>query len=47
MKKTARWVGLDVHAETIAVAVADKDGSVHSVGTIPTRFVIFDHEPLI
>jgi 2-polyprenyl-3-methyl-5-hydroxy-6-metoxy-1,4-benzoquinol methylase len=37
MKRTPRWVGLDVHAETIAVAVADKDGSVQSVGTIPNR----------
>jgi transposase len=37
MKKTTRWVGLDVHAETIAVAVADKDGSVQFVGTIPNR----------
>jgi transposase len=37
MKKTTRWVGLDVHAETIAVAVAEKDGTVHSVGTIPNR----------
>jgi transposase len=37
MKKTTRWVGLDVHAETIAIAVAEKDGTVHSVGTIPNR----------
>src|SRR5260221_7202282 len=37
MKKTTRWVGLDVHAETIAVAIADKDGTVQSVGTIPNR----------
>ena len=35
MKKPTRWVGLDVHAETIAVAVAEEDGTVRSVGTIP------------
>ena len=32
-----RFVGLDVHAETIAVAVGDKDGEVRSVGVIPNR----------
>jgi transposase len=37
MQKTTRWIGLDVHAETIAIAVAEKDGTVHSVGTIPNR----------
>lgn len=37
MKKPTRWVGLDVHAETIAVAVAEKDGTVGSLGTIPNR----------
>lgn len=34
MKKPTRWVGLDVHAETIAVAVAETDGTVRSLGTI-------------
>ena len=32
-----RVVGLDVHADTIAVAVADTDGDVRSLGTIPNR----------
>ena len=32
-----RCVGLDVHAETIAVAGADTDGEVRSLGTIPNR----------
>lgn len=32
-----RFVGLDVHAATIAVAVAEKDGEVRSLGTIPNR----------
>jgi len=32
-----RFVGLDVHAATIAVAVAEKDGEVRSLGTIPNQ----------
>jgi len=32
-----RFVGLDVHAETIAVAVAEGDGEVRSLGMIPNR----------
>jgi len=32
-----RFVGLDVHAETIAVAVAEPGGEVRSIGTIPNR----------
>src|SRR2546427_12305489 len=35
MEKHSRFVGLDVHAETIAVAVAEPGGEVHSLGTIP------------
>jgi transposase len=36
MKKSIRFVGLDVHKKTIAVAVADTDASeVRSIGTIP------------
>ena len=37
MKKNTRFVGLDVHAETIAVAVAEPNGQVSSLGTIPNR----------
>jgi transposase len=32
-----RFIGLDVHAETIAVAAADPDGAVRSLGVIPNR----------
>ena len=35
--KNLRFVGLDVHAETIAVAVAETDGEVRSLGVIPNR----------
>lgn len=34
---TIRFVGLDVHADTIAVAVAEPDGEVRSLGVIPNR----------
>jgi transposase len=37
MKKTLRFLGLDVHAETIAVAIAEPNGEVRSLGTIPNR----------
>jgi transposase len=32
-----RFVGLDVHADTIAVAVAEPNGEVRPIGTIPNR----------
>ena len=32
-----RFVGLDVHADTIAVAVAEAAGEVRSLGIIPNR----------
>jgi hypothetical protein len=35
--KNVRFIGLDVHAETIAAAVAEPDGEVRSLGTIPNR----------
>jgi len=37
MKENVRFLGLDVHAETIAVAIAEPDGSVRSLGTIANR----------
>ena len=37
MAKSTRFVGLDVHAETIAVAIAEGRGKVKSLGTIPNR----------
>src|ERR1700691_568007 len=37
MKKGTRFVGLDVHKDTIAVAVAEEDGEVRSVRTIPNE----------
>lgn len=32
-----RFVGLDVHAETVAVAIAEPNGEVRSMGIIPNR----------
>ncbi len=37
MREKLRFLGLDVHAETIAVAVAESEGEVRSLGTIPNR----------
>ncbi len=37
MREKLRFLGLDVHAETIALAVAEPDGEVRSLGTIPNR----------
>src|SRR5450631_1811046 len=36
-REKLRFLGLDVHAETIAVAVAEPDGEVRSLGTIANR----------
>src|SRR6202165_2383586 len=35
--KRIKFVGLDVHAETIAVAIAEQGGEVRSLGVIPNR----------
>src|SRR5229473_8275366 len=35
--KKVRFIGLDVHADTIAVAVAEPDSEVRSLGVIPNR----------
>jgi len=35
MKKYSKYVGLDVHKETIAVAIAEADGEVRFLGEIP------------
>jgi len=32
-----RFIGLDVHADTLAVAVAEPNGEVRSLGIIPNR----------
>jgi len=37
MKKNTRYLGLDVHADTIAVAIAEGSGEVRSLGIIPNR----------
>jgi transposase len=37
MNEKLRFLGMDVHAETIAVAVAEPDGEVRSLGTIANR----------
>lgn len=37
MRETLRFLGLDVHAETITAAIAEPDGEVRSLGTIANR----------
>ena len=37
MKSKLRYVGLDVHVETIAVAIAEAEGEPRSLGTIPNN----------
>jgi hypothetical protein len=35
--KRIKFVGLDVHAETVAEAVAEQDGELRSLGVLPNR----------
>lgn len=35
--RTVRFLGLDVHADTIAAAVAEPDAEVRSLAVIPNR----------
>ena len=37
MREKLRFLGMDVHAERIAVAIAEPDGEVRSLGTIANR----------
>src|ERR1035438_7355722 len=37
MREKLRFLGMDVHAETIAASIAEPDGEVRSLGTIPNR----------
>ena len=37
MGEKLRFLGMDVHAETIAVAIAEPDGEVRSLGRIANR----------
>src|SRR5580700_2087587 len=37
MREKLRFLGMDVHAETIAAAIAEPDGEVRSLGTISNR----------
>lgn len=37
MKRRLRYLGLDVHAETICAAIAEPDGSVRELGIIRNR----------
>ena len=39
MKSVTRFVGLDVHAATISVAVSDESGETQSLGIIPNASV--------
>lgn len=37
MREKLRFLGMDVHAETIAIAIAEPDGDLRSLGTIANR----------
>jgi transposase len=37
MQSSVKYVGLDVHAETIAVAIADSSGGLRAYGIVPAH----------
>ena len=37
MREKLRFLGLDVHAETITAAIVEPDGEIRSLGTIANR----------
>jgi len=37
MSAKLRFLGLDIHAESIAVAIVESEGEARSLGTIPNR----------
>ena len=41
MREKLRFLGLDVHAETIAVAVAEPEGEIHSRARSQTAKIRF------
>ena len=40
--RTIKYVGLDVHAQTVAVGIADSNGDLRSYGNIPAHTVALD-----
>ena len=47
MKEKVRFLGLDVHAETIAVAIAEPDGEVRSLGTSRRELFLDEMERIV
>ena len=44
MRSTVRYIGLDVHKDTIAIAQAIGAGEPQLVGTIPNGWMVLDRE---